>query len=60
MSLCIVILLTLSIDLAQDIHGKWKGQMEGSIGAMVCTYTFKIAGDSLSGTIAHYGGITHE
>jgi hypothetical protein len=52
LSLCFAIVLAMSIGFAQDINGKWKGQMEGPNGAMEFTYTFKAAGDSLTGTIA--------
>jgi hypothetical protein len=49
---CVLALFAISIGLAQDINGKWKAQMEGPNGAMEFTYTFKAAGDSLTGTIA--------
>ena len=52
LSFCVVSVLAMSIGLAQDINGKWKGQMEGPNGTMELTYTFKVAGDSLSGTTA--------
>jgi hypothetical protein len=49
---CILTFLAINFGLAQDINGKWKGQMEGPNGAMEMTYTFKVVGDSLSGTTA--------
>lgn len=53
LTLCVVIVLVLSVSCAhQSIAGKWKGQMEGPMGAMELTYDFKVEGDSLSGTAA--------
>ena len=47
----IVALFGVSIGFAQDISGKWKGQMETPNGAMDLVFNFKANGDSLSGTV---------
>jgi len=48
---CVVIFLAISISSAQDINGKWIGQMQTPNGPMDLTYSFKVSGDSLTGTI---------
>jgi hypothetical protein len=52
-SFCIfvVALFTVSAGLAQDINGKWKGQMQSPNGPMDLVFNFKATGDSLSGTV---------
>lgn len=49
---CVLTFLVISFGLAQDINGKWKGQMQSPNGPMDLTFNFKVAGDSLSGTVA--------
>jgi hypothetical protein len=49
---CAVTLLVISIGSAQDINGKWKGEMQSPNGAMELTFNFKVSGDSLNGTVA--------
>jgi hypothetical protein len=45
--------------LAADITGKWKSEMPGRDGnPMVTTYTFKVEGDKLTGTISGRQGDT--
>ena len=45
--------------LAADITGKWKSEMPGRDGnPMVTTYTFKVEGDKLTGTISGRMGDT--
>jgi hypothetical protein len=45
--------------LAADITGKWKSEMPGRDGnPMVTTYTFKVEGDKLTGTISGRQGET--
>jgi hypothetical protein len=57
LSFCAVIVLVLSVSCAhQSIAGKWKGRMEGPMGAVDLTYTFKVEGDSLSGNVASQMG----
>jgi len=41
----------VSAGLAQDINGKWKGQMQSPNGPMDLVFNFKANGDSLSGTV---------
>ena len=52
-SLCFVVvaLLAVNIGLAQDINGKWKGQMQTPNGSMDLVFSFKAIGDSLTGTV---------
>jgi hypothetical protein len=42
----------INVTLAQDINGKWKGQMQGPDGAMDLSFNFKVVGDSLTGNVA--------
>jgi hypothetical protein len=44
-------LFAVSIGSAQDINGKWKGQMQSPNGPMDLMFNFKANGDSLSGTV---------
>jgi hypothetical protein len=52
-SLClfVVALFTVNIAFAQDINGKWKGEMQSPNGPMDLVFNFKAIGDSLSGTV---------
>jgi hypothetical protein len=43
--------LAISIGFAQNINGKWKGQMESPNGSMDLTFNFLVSGDSLTGTV---------
>jgi hypothetical protein len=47
----VVALFAVSIGFAQDINGKWKGQMQSPNGPMDLVFNFKANGDSLSGTV---------
>ena len=49
--LFIVALFAVSIGFAQDINGKWKGQMESPNGPMDLVFNFKASGDSLTGSV---------
>jgi hypothetical protein len=49
---CAVIFLAMSIGHAQDINGKWKGEMQSPNGPMDLIFNFKVGGDSLTGTVA--------
>ncbi|HLP16914.1 MAG TPA: hypothetical protein VK470_11680, partial [Bacteroidota bacterium] len=52
--ICVLALLVIGlahVASAQDINGKWKGQMETPNGAMEMTFNFKVAADSLSGSV---------
>ena len=49
---CALIFFAMSIGHAQDINGKWKGEMQSPDGPMELTFNFKVSGDSLSGTVA--------
>jgi hypothetical protein len=49
---CVVTFLVMSIGNAQDINGKWKGEMQSPNGPLELTFNFKASGDSLSGTVA--------
>ena len=48
---CVLTFLVISFGLAQDINGKWKGQMQSPNGPMDLTFSFKVTGDSLTGTV---------
>jgi hypothetical protein len=52
-SLCFIVvaLLTMNIGFAQNIDGKWKGQMQTPNGPMDLVFNFKAIGDSLAGTV---------
>jgi len=52
-SLCFIVvaLFTVNIGFAQDINGKWKGQMQTPNGPMDLVFNFKAIGDSLAGTV---------
>ena len=52
-SFCFVVvaLFTVNMGIAQDINGKWKGEMQSPNGPMDLVFNFKTAGDSLSGTV---------
>jgi hypothetical protein len=39
------------VALAADVTGKWTGQVPGRNGATESTFTFKVAGDQLTGTM---------
>lgn len=47
----VVALFATSIGFAQDINGKWKGEMQSPNGPMDLVFNFKATGDSLSGTV---------
>ena len=47
----VMALFAVSIGFAQDINGKWKGQMQSPNGPMDLVFNFKANGDSLSGTV---------
>jgi len=44
-------LFAVNIGFAQDINGKWKGQMQSPNGPMDLVFNFSVHGDSLSGTV---------
>ncbi len=51
--------LVATIALAADINGKWKSEAPGRDGSpMVTTYTFKVDGDKLTGTVTGRMGET--
>jgi hypothetical protein len=41
---------------AQDINGKWKGEMQSPNGPMELIFTFQVKGDSLSGNVVSQMG----
>lgn len=43
---------------AADISGKWSAEMQGPQGAMTTTFTFKVEGEKLTGTVSGRGGDT--
>ncbi len=52
-SLCLIVAAFFAINsgFAQDINGKWKGQMTTPNGPMDLVFNFKAIGDSLAGTV---------
>ena len=48
---CVVTFFAMSIGHAQNINGKWKGEMQGPNGSMELIFNFKVSGDTLSGTV---------
>jgi hypothetical protein len=58
MALALMSIVT-AVVMAADITGKWKTEMPGRDGTpMVTTYTFKVEGDKLTGTISGRQGDT--
>lgn len=59
MKACITVLLLFVLTIAsnaQNIDGKWKGKVETPNGDMNLQYTFKVAGDTLTGDVtSDYG-----
>jgi hypothetical protein len=55
---CVITFFAMSIGLAQDINGKWKGEMQSPNGSMELTFNFKVNGDTLSGTVTSPMGET--
>jgi len=47
----IAVLFVASNGIAQNINGKWNGQMQGPNGTMNLVFNFKTAGDSLTGSV---------
>ena len=47
----VVALFAVNIGFAQDINGKWKGEMQSPNGPIDLVFNFKAIGDSLSGTV---------
>jgi hypothetical protein len=41
----------INLGLAQDINGKWKGQMQSPEGAMDIIFNFKVSADTLTGSV---------
>ena len=52
-SLCffVAVLFTVNIGFAQDINGKWKGEMQSPNGPMDLVFNFTANGDSVTGTV---------
>jgi hypothetical protein len=48
---CLAFFLAVTIAHAQNIDGKWKGEMQSPNGAMDLTFNFQVAGDSLTGSV---------
>jgi len=46
-----IIFILVNFSFAQNINGKWKGQMESPNGPMELTFTFKTSGDTLTGGV---------
>jgi hypothetical protein len=48
---CIAIAILTVTAVAADITGKWSGQLPSRGEAMAATFTFKVDGDKLTGTM---------
>jgi hypothetical protein len=46
-----IVFILVGFSFAQEINGKWKGQMESPNGSMDLTFNFKTSGDTLKGTV---------
>ena len=55
---CLATFFAVSIGHAQGIDGKWKGEMQSPNGSMDLTFTFKVSGDSLTGSVGTQMGDT--
>ena len=51
-------LLLAASSFAADVSGKWAAEMRGPQGAMITTFTFKVEGEKLTGTVSGRGGET--
>ncbi len=51
LSICVLALLAVTISHAQGINGKWKGEMQSPNGPFELTFSFKVAGDTLTGAV---------
>jgi hypothetical protein len=51
-------LLLAVTTFAADISGKWSAEMQGPQGTMTTTFTFKVEGEKLTGTVSGRGGDT--
>jgi hypothetical protein len=47
----VVALFAMSTGFAQEINGKWKGEMQSPNGPVNLVFNFKAMGDSLTGTV---------
>ncbi len=58
-ALALIAVLAIFAVAADNITGKWKSETPGRDGnPMVTTYTFKVDGDKLTGTVSGRGGDT--
>ncbi len=55
-SSCLIIILAHSFSIAQDINGKWKGEMQSPNGPMEVIFAFQVSGDSLTGNVTSQMG----
>ncbi len=54
--LCALTIIVSSLLAAQDINGKWKGEMQSPNGPMELIFAFQVSGDSLTGNVASQMG----
>ena len=47
----VLVLLALSVAYAADVTGKWAAEMQGRNGPTTTTFTFKVDGAKLTGTM---------
>jgi len=51
LGICALALLAVTVSQAQGIDGKWKGEMQSPNGPFELTFSFKVAGDTLTGAV---------
>jgi len=56
-SFFVLTLLAVSIAFAQGINGKWKGQMQSPNGPVDLVFSFKVSGDTLTGSVESPMGV---
>jgi len=49
---CVLLMVGLvALGIAADLDGRWIGEMQGPEGSMEMAFTFKVSGDTLSGSV---------
>jgi opacity protein-like surface antigen len=56
--LAVLIISSMALALAADVTGKWVAEMQGRGGTTQTTFTFKVDGDKLTGTVSSPQGET--
>jgi hypothetical protein len=56
-SFFVLTLLAVSTGFGQGINGKWKGQMQSPNGPVDLVFSFKVSGDTLTGSVESPMGV---